>query len=106
MAYAGEDAAILLPLADLLEELGEELGCSEQARLASTAGGRRAAISTHYAAARHGDEREEALAMLASAASNADLEAAGGFMRRMVLSAASRQDVATAYVARRSQLSA
>jgi hypothetical protein len=105
LAYAGEDAAILLPLADLLEELGEELGCAEQARLASRAGGRRAATSTHYAADRHGDERDEALAMIASAGSAADLEAAGGFMRRMVLSAASRQAVAAAYKARRSQLS-
>ena len=106
LAYAGEDAAILLPLADLLEELGEELGCAEQARLASRAGGRRAAISTHYAAGRHGDEREEALAMIGSAASNADLESAGAIMRRMVLSADSRQAVASAYVARRSLLSA
>lgn len=106
LAYAGEDAAILLPLADLLEELGEELGCAEQARLASRAGGRRAAISTQYAAERHADEREEALAMIAGAASAADLEAAGAIMRRMVLSAASRQAVAGAYVARRAQLSA
>ena len=105
LKYAGEDAAILLPLANLLEELGEELGCAEQARLASQAGGRRAAISTHYAADRHGDEREEALAMIGSAATNADLESAGAIMRRMVLSAASRQLVAGAYVARRSQLS-
>lgn len=104
LAYAGEDAAILLPLAVLLEEIGEELGCTEQAHLASQAGARRAAISTRYAAERQPDEREEALAMIGSAGSAADLEAAGAIMRRMVLSAASRQAVASAYVARRSDL--
>ena len=106
LEYAGVDAAVLLPLADILEELGEELGCAEQARLASMAGGRRAAIATHYAAGRHDDERHEALAMVASAASTADLAAAGAIMRRMVLSAASRAAVAEAYKLRRSQLAA
>jgi hypothetical protein len=93
-------------VASILEELGEELGCAEQARLASMAGGRRAAIATHYAAGRHDDERHEALAMVASAASTADLAAAGAIMRRMVLSAASRAAVAEAYKLRRSQLAA
>lgn len=106
LAYAGEDAAILLPLASLLEELGEELGCAEQARLASLAGGRRAAWTTKFAAERNGDEREEALAMIASANAPADLEQAGAIMRRMVLSHASRGAVADAYRERRAALAA
>jgi ribonuclease D len=106
LEYAGVDASILLPLAELLEELGEELDCAEQARQASRAGGRRAAIATHYAAGRHEDERTEALAMIESAESVADLAAAGAIMRRMVLSAASRAAVADAYKARRSSLAA
>ena len=104
LQYAGEDAAILLPLSSLLEEIGEELGCSEQARLASSAGGRRAAWTTKLAAERHEDERDEALAMLAGAGSAADLEQAGAIMRRMVLSAASRAAVADAYRSRRAAL--
>ena len=106
LAYAAEDAAILLPLAVILEQLGEELGCTDQARLASLAGARRVLWTTKLGAEREPDEREEALAMIGSASSAADLEQAGAIMRRMVLSAASRQAVAAAYRARRSALAA
>ena len=106
LTYAGEDATILLPLAYLLEQIGEELGCAEQARMASRAGARRAAISTHYAADRHPDERAEALEMIRDASSVENLAEVGAILRRLVLSAASRQAVGAAYVARRSELSA
>ena len=106
LAYAGEDAAILLPLADLLERIGTELGCDEQARLASLAGVRRATWVTQFGAERNPDERDEALAMIASAGSADDLAQAGAIMRRMVLSAASRQAVGDAYRARRAALAA
>ena len=106
LTYAGEDATILLPLAYLLEQIGEELGCAEQARMASRAGARRAAISTHYAADRHPDERAEALEMIRDASSVENLAEVGAILRRLVLSAASRQTVGAAYVARRSELSA
>lgn len=104
LTYAGEDATILLPLAYLLEEIAAELGCTEQARLASQAGARRAAISTHYAADRHPDERMEALEMIKDAASLENLAQVGAILRRLVLSAKSRQLVGAAYVARRSEL--
>ena len=106
LAYAGEDAAVLLPLAELLERMGATLGCTEQARLASLAGIRRAAWTTSFGAERNPDEQEEALAMIASAASSDDLAEAGALMRRMVLSATSRKSVADAYRARRAALAA
>ena len=106
LTYAGEDATILLPLAYLLEQIGDELGCAEQARMASRAGARRAAISTHYAADRHPDERADALEMIRDASSVENLGEVGAILRRLVLSAASRQTVGAAYVARRSELSA
>ena len=106
LAYAGEDAAILLPLAELLETIGTELGCGEQARLASLAGARRSLWTTTFGAERNPDERDEALEMIAAAATADDLAQAGAIMRRMVLSAASRQAVAEAYRARRAALAA
>ena len=106
LAYAGEDAAVLLPLADLLEQIGNELGCAAQAEAASRAGARRAAWTASFGAERESDEREEALAMIAEAASVDDLAQAGAFMRRMVLSAASRAAVAEAYRSRRAALAA
>ena len=74
--------------------------------MASRAGARRAAISTHYAADRHPDERAEALEMIRDASSVENLAEVGAILRRLVLSAASRQTVGAAYVARRSELSA
>ncbi len=106
LAYAGEDAAILLPLAELFTKIANELGCADQARMASRAGGRRAAVATHYASERHDDERDEALSMIRAVETPADLETLGTVMRRMVLSARSRKVVGAAYVARRTELTA
>jgi hypothetical protein len=106
LAYAGLDAAVLLPLADSLERIGGELGCVEQARLASRAGARRAAYAASLAAERSSDERDEALRMLDDAASTADLGAIGAAMRRMVLSRSSREALAAAFRARRADLAA
>ena len=103
-AYAGEDAAVLLPLAVLLEQMGETLGCGEQAAMASRAGVRRAAISAKFAAQRRPDEREEALALIAAAASPDDLTSAGAMIRRLVLGAPSRMIVGGAYRDRRAAL--
>ncbi len=106
LEYAGEDAAILLPLADLFTKIADELGCADQARMASRAAGRRAAVATRYASERHADEQDEALSMIRSAQTPADLEALGTVMRRTVLSARSRKVVGAAYVARRTELTA
>lgn len=104
LEYAGLDAAVLVPLAATLEGIAEALGCAEQARIASLAGARRAAASIRFGADRHPDELEEARAMIAHAASAADLETAGGLMRRMALRAGSREELAEAYRARRQAL--
>ncbi len=104
LEYAGLDAAVLVPLADVLAELGGALGCAEQARIASLAGARRAAASIRFGADRNPDELDEARAMIAHAASAADLETAGGLMRRMALRAASRETLADDYRARRQAL--
>ncbi len=106
LKYAGEDAAILLPLAELLTKIADDLGCADQAGMASRAGGRRAAVATRYASERHADEQHEALSMIRDAQTPADLETLGTVMRRMVLSASSRKVVGAAYVARRTELTA
>jgi hypothetical protein len=104
LEYAGLDAAVLVPLADVLAEVGGALGCAEQARIASLACARRAAVSIRFGADRNPDELDEARAMIAHAASAADLETAGALMRRMALRAASREALADDYRARRQAL--
>ncbi len=104
LAYAGEDAAVLLPLADLLETIGRRLGCAEQAQAASQAGARRAAVSTRYAAERHGDECAEGLTLVRSATSTADLDAAAAAVRRLVLTAASRSEIFDSYKTQRASV--
>ena len=104
LEYAGLDAAVLLPLADIVEAVGTELGCATQAQAASLAGARRAAASAAMSGRRHADELEEALSMVAEAASTADLESAGAIMRRMVLRAESRTTLGEAFRARRATL--
>lgn len=104
LEYAGLDAAVLVPLAATLETIAGALGCADQARIASMACARRAATSIRFGADRHPDELEEARAMIASAAANADLETAGALMRRMALRAGSREELAETYRARRQAL--
>ncbi len=106
LAYAGEDAAVLLPLATLLEGIAHELGCYEQASVASQAGARRAAITARFGAERNADEQSEALELISSATTSDALDATAAVLRRLVLSAASRSTVGAAYVARRSSLAA
>ncbi|MFM7693623.1 MAG: hypothetical protein ACKO7U_04865 [Actinomycetota bacterium] len=104
LEYAGLDAAVLVPLAATLAGIATRLGCAEQARIASMAGARRAAASVRFGADRHPDEADEARAMIANAASAADLETAGALMRRMALRAGSREELAEAFRARRQAL--
>lgn len=104
LEYAGVDAAVLLPLADVLGRMADALGCSAQARAASLAGARRAAASARLGGARRPDEADEARAMVEAAASVQDLETIGAVMRRMALRADSRAELADAFRARRAAL--
>ncbi len=106
LEYAGVDAAVLLPLADVLARMGDALGCTAQAHAASMAGARRAAASARLGGARRPDESDEARAMVEAAASAQDLETIGGVMRRMALRADSRAELADAFRARRAALQA
>ncbi len=106
LAYAAEDATVLIPLAGILERIGAALGCDAQARAASLAGARRASASAHFAADRQTDELAEALELVRATQGPRDLEAAGAAIRRLVLSARSRAAVADAYRAQRAASSA
>lgn len=106
LEYAGRDAAVLLPLQQILEDVGTALGCVEQAEAASAAGVRRALGSARRSAARDADESVEAEAMFEDAATLEDLDRTAELLRRMALTAGSRERLAGLYRSRRLSLSA
>jgi ribonuclease D len=105
LEYAGRDAAVLLPLQGILEEIGSALGCVEQADAASAAGARRALAGARRSAARDEDELDEARAILTGAMTRADLERGTALLRRMALSADSRERLGHLYRERLQALS-
>jgi len=106
LEYAGVDAAVLLPLADLLHRLGGTLGCEAQAAAASHAGARRALGAARRSARLDEDESETARTSLAAAGDQGELDRAAAGLRRTVLAAGSRERLAQFYRERRSTLPA
>lgn len=105
LEYAGRDAAVLLPLQGILQDIGSALGCVDQATAASTAGARRALAGARRSAARDQDELDEARAILTGATTLADLDRGTALLRRMALSADSRERLGPLYRERRQALS-
>lgn len=106
LEYAGIDAAVLLPLATLLERIGNELGCDAQARAASLAGARRALAAGRRSARLDEDESTTAGEQLVAARDIGELDQAAARLRRTVLGAASRERLGRLYRERRAALSA